>query len=546
MIKWQHVSPFVCLLALAACGGDDDDTARLQLPPEIVSQNGELRGTFTVSDTTVQVAGRSLRTMAYNNVFMPPLLRVRPGDTIYLNLDNQSAEPTNEHYHGMNVSPRINPDGTVSDDVLIQAEPGMQVNYRVSIPPWHSPGLYWYHAHFHTQAERQVMGGLSGGLIVEGVLDPFPQLSGIQEQVLLLKDVQITSQGTLPDDIDPGGDTHRTINGQTMPTIELRQQELQFWRFANIGADMYYHLVLDGHTFYELARDGNRHNQLVKMQEILLPPGARSEVFVRGGASGRYRLRTRDVNTGPAGDDYAAADLASVVVTRASGQAELPLPQELPAVEDFRTLSVARRRTITFDEDTTNNTFFVDSGAGPVAFDANRVDSTIPVGTVEEWTVNNATPELHVFHIHQTDFQVIEINGESRAFTGHQDSVDVPFQATDAAPPGSVKILIDFRNPDIVGKFVYHCHILEHEDGGMMAIAEVVNPAGAELDDPVSALARLDLRAASPVPFDRNLLTNTLTAFQAGAMCKTQLPRTKTTTSFKVERISQSAPPGKY
>lgn len=544
MIKWQNVSPLLCLLALGACDSDDHDDERLRVPTEIVSQNGELRTTFTVSDTTVEVAGRSLRTVAYNDVFMPPLLRVRPGDTIYLNLNNQSADPTNEHYHGMNVSPRINPDGTVSDNILIQAEPGMQVNYRISIPPWHSPGLYWYHAHLHTQAERQVMGGLSGGLIVEGVLDPFPELAGIQEQVLLLKDVQITSQGTLPDDIDPGGDTHRTINGQTMPMIELRQQELQFWRFANIGADMYYHLVLDGHTFYELARDGNRHTQLVEMQEILLPPGARSEVLVRGGASGVYRLRTLDVNTGPDGDDYAAAELASVVVNPASSQAELPLPQQLPAVEDFRTLSVARTRTITFAEDTTNNTFFVDSGAGPVQFDANRVDSTIPAGTVEEWTVNNATAELHVFHIHQTDFQVVEINGVPQDFLGHQDSINVPYQEA-GGPPGSVKLLIDFRNPDIVGKFVYHCHILEHEDGGMMAIAEVVNPAGAALEDPLSAFARLDLRAANPVPFDRNLLTNTLSAFQAGAMCKTQLPgrksatpRISTTTSFRVERIS--------
>ena len=547
MIKWQHAWPSLCLLSLIGCSGEDrDDPERLQPPMEIASQNGELRTTFTVSDTTVEVAGRSLRTLAYNDTFMPPLLRVRPGDTIYLNLINQTGEPTNEHYHGLNVSPRVNPDATISDNVLIQVEPGMQVNYRISIPSWHRPGLYWYHAHLHGQAERQVMGGLSGGLIVEGILDPFPQLAEIQEQVLLLKDVQITPQGRLPDDIDPGGATHRTINGQTMPRIELRQQELQLWRFANIGADMYYRLVLDGHTFYELARDGNRHTRLVEMQEILLPPGARSEAFVRGGEPGEYRLRTLDVNTGPVGDDYAAADLASVVVGAASDQAVLELPQELPAMEDLRTLPVARRRTITFAEDTTNNTFFVDSGAGPLQFDANRVDSTIPVGTVEEWTVNNATAELHVFHIHQTDFQVIEINGAPQQFNGYQDSINVPFQAEAQGPPGSVKLLIDFRNPDIVGKFVYHCHILEHEDGGMMAIAEVVNPAG--LADASNALGQLDLRAESPAPFDTNLLTNTLSAFQAGAMCKTQqpgsrpaTPRIETTTSFRVERISRQA-----
>jgi suppressor of ftsI len=496
MIKLQHTLAVACLLTLGACGGDQDTgevrlvhsagqagrqsvSHPLQSPREIVSQNGELRATFTASDATVEVAGKSFHTIAYDNEFTPPLLRVKPGDTIFLNLNNQTGEPTNEHFRGLNVSPRINPDATVSDDVFIQADPGTQVNYKISIPPGHNPGLYWYHAHVHGQAERQVMGGLSGGLIVEGVLDPFPELAAIREQVLLLKDVQITAQGTLPQDIDPGADTNRTINGQTMPSLAIAPEELQFWRFANIGADMYYRLVLDGHVFYELARDGNRHNQLVEMREILLPPGARSEVFVRGAARGQFKLRTLDVNTGPDGDNYAAAELATVVVTAGPPRPRLELPRMLPAVEDLRTLPVARRRTITFSEDTTNNTFFIDSGAGPAQFDPNRVDATITSGTIEEWTVNNATAELHDFNIHQTDFQVLEVNGDPQPFVGHQDHVDVPYQPQGGAP-GTVKILIDFRNPDIVGKFVYHCHILEHEDGGMMSVAEVVHPAGAQ------------------------------------------------------------------
>jgi suppressor of ftsI len=505
MIKLQHTLAVVCLLALGACGNDKSGVAGrvvhsagqagslsvnnpLRSPREIVSQNGELRTTFTASGATVRVAGKYFHTIAYDNEFMPPLLRVKPGDTIFLNLNNQTGEPTNEHYHGLTVSPRINSDATVSDDVFIQADPGTQVNYKISIPSSHNPGLYSYHAHLHGHAERQVMGGLSGGLIVEGMLDPFPELAAIREQVLLLKDVQITAQGTLPQDIKPGADTNRTINGQTMPSLALEPGELQFWRFANIGADMYYRLVLDGHVFYELARDGNRHNQLVEMQEIFLPPGSRSEVFVRGAARGQYKLRTLDVDTGPDGDNYAAAELASgvveagpevvrgpSVVTAGAPRPRLELPRTLPAVEDFRTLPVARRRTITFSEDTTNDTFFMDSGAGPAQFDPNRVDATITSGTIEEWTVNNATGELHVFHIDQTDFQVIEVNGDPQPFIGHQDHVNVPYQPL-GGPRGTVKILIDFRNPDIAGKFVYHCHIHAHQDGGMMSVAEVVKP----------------------------------------------------------------------
>ena len=330
-----------CLLALGACkgelsGGGDSGGETFVEPDEIVSQNGELHTTFTVADSTVQVAGKSLHTLAYNNVYMPPLLHVKPGDTIFLNLDNESGQPTNEHYHGLNVSPRINDDATVSDNILVQADPGTQVNYKIQIPADHNPGLYWYHAHLHGQAERQVMGGLSGGLIVDGVLDPFPELKGIKERVFLLKDVQITSDGTLPDDIDPGADTNRTINGKSSPTLRLDENQLQFWRFANIGADMYYKLVLDGHVFYELARDGNRHNKLVEMRELLLPPGSRSEVLVRGGAPGSYKLHTLEVNTGPDGDDYAAANLATVI-TRPSALPGMQLPNSFPPVEDYRT-----------------------------------------------------------------------------------------------------------------------------------------------------------------------------------------------------------------
>ena len=508
-----RLAALACALMVSACG-DDDSRETFAQPEELRSQGGELRTTFTVADTPVTVAGRTVRTTVYNGQFMPPLLRVKPGDTIYLNLSNQSADPTNEHYHGLNVSPRINDDATISDNILVRAEPGSQLNYKIVIPADHNPGLYWYHAHLHGMAERQIMGGLSGGLIIEGVLDPFPELRGIRERVFLLKDIQITSQGTLPDEIDPGADTNRTINGISQPTLRLDEGELQFWRFANIGADMYYRLKLEGVTFYELARDGNRHNQLVEMTELLLPPGSRSEVLVRGGVQGNYELQTLAFDTGPEGDQY-DADVLARVETRSTSAPQLSLPSSLPAVEDYRTLPVARRRVITF-LDGPDNTFLVDSGAGPKQFDPNIVDSTIVSGTVEEWTINNASAELHVFHIHQTDFQVTEINGAAQPFTGHLDNVNVPFQPDDASPAGQVKVLIDFRNPNIVGKFVYHCHILEHEDGGMMSLAEVVRPPGM-------------LSSATPPqsrsPVDRDVLLNTLNAFQSGSLCEAKPPR---------------------
>src|SRR5690606_24749765 len=171
------------ICAFGACGSADAQRETFSNPPEIASANGELRTTFVVGEVLVRVADKSVYTLVYNGEFMPPLLRVRPADTIYLDLLNETTEPTNEHYHGMNVSPRVNADGTVSDNVLISVESGAQASYRIHVPETHNPGLYWYHAHLHGLAEHQVMGGLSGGLIVEGILDPFPELQGIRERV---------------------------------------------------------------------------------------------------------------------------------------------------------------------------------------------------------------------------------------------------------------------------------------------------------------------------------------------------------------------------
>jgi suppressor of ftsI len=537
-------------VGLAACSDSTSDTfvqETFRNPPELRSLNGELRTSFIVANATFQVAGQTVTSSVYNGSYIPPVLRLRPGDTLYLDLENRTSDSTNLHYHGLNVSPRINADATVSDNVFVLVEPGARLNYQLAIPGNHNPGMYWYHTHRHELAQRQVMSGLSGGLVIDGILDLFPQLAGITERIMLLKDIQITPQGTVPTDISPSSPSWRTVNGQTNPTLAISPGETQFLRFANIGSDVYYRLKLDDHMFYEIARDGNRHNQLIMYDELLLPPGSRSEVLIQGAERGRYFLRALAFDTGPVGDKYPEATLATLV-SQGFSQTPISLALVMPAVEDYRTLPVARKRTITFDESANGNTFYVDSGNGPKQFDANRIDSTIEVGTVEEWTVLNATQELHVFHIHQTDFQVVEINGVPQPFVGHQDNVNVPFQADDSAPPGQAKILIDFRNPIILGKFVYHCHILEHEDGGMMATAEVVpktmgasaRALFARVGEVFETVLRGNANAARARDSDLDASARadrTLEAVQAGSFCA---PRTNGPVT-----VTASAQPGK-
>jgi suppressor of ftsI len=137
----------------------------------------------------------------------------------------------------------------------------------------------------HGLVEGQIFGGMSGGLIVEGILDTFPQLRGLKERIMLLKDFQniggqIPGEGSINSDLG----TTRTINGVVDPTISISPGETQFWRIGNIGADIFYRLKLDNGVFYEIARDGQLHNQLVTLSELTIPPGGRSEVLVRGGS----------------------------------------------------------------------------------------------------------------------------------------------------------------------------------------------------------------------------------------------------------------------
>jgi suppressor of ftsI len=424
-------------------------------PPEIKSSNGVLETTLTTGNAKVKIGDQEVMSTVYNGMYVPPTLRVRPGDKLRLKLRNELNQETNLHYHGLEVSPSGR-----SDNIFLHVGAGDSFDYEVDIPRSRSAGLYWYHPHAHGLTEAQVSGGMSGGLIVEGILDPFPQLKGIKERVMLLKDTRIDGN-TINVDDDPAKST-RTLNGLINPTIKIRPGETQFWRIGNIGSQAYYRLQLEGHTFCQIAQDGNLQNQIKEVKEILLPPGSRVEVLVQGGSAGTYRLRSLAFSTGPAGDNNPEVTLATII-SEGPAQQPIPLPTTLPPAEDLRGQPIARRREIVFTE--APGKFFINGKQ----FDMDRVDTTVNLGDVEEWTVRNESDEMHTFHIHQADFQVVEVNGQQAPFVGVQDNVNVPVR-------GVVKVLIPFTDPVIVGKFVYHCHILSHEDKGMMAVIEVVDP----------------------------------------------------------------------
>jgi suppressor of ftsI len=462
-------------------------------PPQIASENGILETELTVAPHTIEVAGKKVTTNLYNGLFAPPTLRVKPGDTLRLKLTNKKGEGenTNVHYHGTNVSP-LPP----ADSVFIEIKPGEDYQYVVDFPKDHPQGLFWYHPHWHGTTEYQIGSGLSGLISVDGVLDPWPELKDITQRFMILRDIQI-KHGKVPNPPDPGDPTNRLVNGLRNPTIPIHPGEVQLWRVGNIGADIYYDLEIEGHKIYEIARDGVRNRVPVVYDHLLLPTSARSEFLIVGGKPGEYIFRTREIDMGPAGDPHPRTTLATLVVSGPE-QTEIKLPEIFPELQDLRTARPCCKRTFDFSETGDGEQFCINN----VQTDMSVVNTTVRVGCVEEWTINNCTAENHVFHHHQLQFQVIKENGKDVPFTGWQDTVNLPFRAADTDHPnrckcdedgdkctgctcptaedpyGSVVVLVPFLDPVIEGKAVYHCHIAEHEDNGMMQVISMSPDAG--------------------------------------------------------------------
>ena len=467
------------LLFLSGCGGrttlsmrgpSDDDIenppvgAELQPPPEVVAQNGVLQTTLTAAAGSALIDGAEVSsTSLYNSFYPGQTWRVSPGDTFRVDLDNQLDTYTNLHWHGMHVSPNGN-----ADNIFLQVDPGETFSYEVAIPENHDSGAYWYHPHFHTTVDQQVYGGLGGLIIVEGGWRDVPGIREATEKVMVLKDVVVSDGAIEPTTFGVTSNELWTINGQVNPRITAAPGERQLWRVANLGNDPFFRFALEGHEMHVVATDGVGVPRLQTVSEWTLPPASRVEFLVDPAAAGTFRFQALEVNEGQ--QSFAPRTLATFVV---EGEPVGPLP-ELPEVindtlVDFRQEEpdVFRQLVFNFDaiidgdgESTTGNWLICD-----LTFNAGRVDVMARLNDLEEWELLNIDTEDHPFHIHQNDFQVVAINGVPQDFVGYRDTVTIP-------RGGSIKIRQ--RYLDFTGKWVYHCHVLFHEDHGMMGTIQVI------------------------------------------------------------------------
>lgn len=422
-----------------------------------------------------------------------------------------NSASVNVHYHGTNTSPTCHSDEVIH--TLINS--GETFTYDIRFPENEPPGLYWYHPHVHGISEPAVQGGASGAIIVEGIESLQHAVAGATQRLLIVRDQTVAGAP------EPGGEIPSwdlTLNYvpiayplMTPAVIETKYGDLEFWRVLNASADTVLDLaiVYDGkpQTFLLAAldgvpidsQDGTRSGGLLPLTNLRLPPASRAEFLIRtpSRSVGRAQFLTRTVNTGPDGDNDPQRTLANIVAGSSHGRniqandiaVTPPPPSNVPPrFGGLREAPVRTVRHIYFSENETQ--FFVTvNGQTPVAFSPDNPPAIVATqGTVEDWVVENRTQENHEFHIHQLHFLVLnqrnfEVNGShpAAAIEGQMaDMIDIPFwDGNPTHPFPKVTLRMDFRGPDI-GDFVYHCHILEHEDGGMMATVRVQRPTSSE------------------------------------------------------------------
>ena len=452
-------------------GGRVADGDLLVEPEVLRSSGGLLQVDLVAARREVTIAGRQVQALTYGGTLPGRTWWVRPGDTIEVQLRNELDTPTNLHTHGLQVSPSGN-----SDNPFLSIDPGQSFGYRFTLPEDHPSGVCWYHPHRHGSVADQLFGGLYGALIVEDEKMPVSR-----ERVLVVSDISLTAGGQIATasgmDVMMGreGDL-LLVNGQHRPHMSARPGERERWRVINACTSRYLRLALPGQRLELLGIDGGQEQAPREVRDVLLAPGNRADLLVSMSAgSGEFQTLGYDrggmgMGMGMMGGRNLSGAEAIATLTVSGQETSTPdtVPVRSPVLRDLREQPVARRREIAFTMGMGSmmrgGGSMMDLGFDGRTFDIDRVDQRVAAGAVEEWLITNPTPMDHPFHLHVWPMQVIETDGQPVSEQVWRDVVNVPAQ-------GRVRVLIDFaRHP---GRTVYHCHILDHEDAGMMAIVDV-------------------------------------------------------------------------
>ncbi len=513
--------PFFLLLALIVAPASLPLSAQTQTCPTrpaagsvvsdpvvLTSQNGALTLDLTIVNSPDASGVMEYCYLYGTNGTEAPTLMVNPGDTLTINLTNHltgtsaaadmtpefhmmaggnsnpcfggdmSSTATNIHFHGLNIPPVCHQDDVIRTSISANAPP---FQYKFTIPANEPAGLYWYHPHPHGFTKTQVIGGASGALIVGGVQNFAPSVANLPQRVFVIRQ-QLTPSGSDESSILSVNFVPFHLN--LYAQIQTKPNEQELWRLLNSSSTQFLQLQLLNQgvptNFSIVGLDGVPLATARTANVVVIPPAGRAEIVVQGpSATGLYQLYNLGYDTGPIGDPNPAVLLANVTASSSAPESSQRLPAATRSETPQRFAGLAdatpnTNRKLYLSENDDGTKFFITVvGQTPRLYTPNEPPAIVTQqGTVEDWTIENRTQEVHAFHLHQLHFVVLDINGVPTNDAAVRDTIVVPYY-TGTGPYTSVKIRIDFRDPETVGTFLYHCHILDHEDGGMMAKVEV-------------------------------------------------------------------------
>ena len=422
----------------------------------------------------VEIGGRRVELITYNGTYPSPVIRVKKGDRLRLlhknslpgterrNIINHRFNIINLHTHGWHVSPSGR-----SDNVFLHIGPGEEFQYEFDTALVEPGAMSFYHTHHHGLTAWHMWNGLAGPLIVEDETDA---LSSLQTHIMVIKDLTVEdgrpAPFTLHDYITGKEGEAVMVNGQVNPTLNIRPGQAQRWRLLNACTARYLKLGLEGHELYLAGTDGGLLDRPYPIKSLLLTPGERADLLVVAKREGASRLLSlpydRRMNT------VEKRTLMTVVCEGKREEYALPVvinreARRLDADIDIASLPARRLYLIMANE------------RGYINLKDFEVDPyvlTSGVGTHEVWDIMNISPMDHPFHQHTNAAQILEVRGgESEDYEVYaktpawKDTINVPFM-------GKVRMLVPVK--DFSGKALFHCHILEHEDIGMMGVWQIV------------------------------------------------------------------------
>jgi len=432
---------------------------------------------LAVQEAQVNLNGTWATLLTYNGRFPGPTIRARKGETLRLQVKNflpytteknmlgHTKNVTNLHTHGLHVSPN-----EPADSMMVRLSPGEIYDYSYDLGKEEPGHLNFYHPHVHGVVAEQYWGGLVGPLVIE---DEITALSGYETHVMVLKD--LTLSGAVPEPYTSTMDYMHgkegslvMVNGQVNPVLNIRPGQVQRWQIVNASNARFYKLSLENHSMYLTGTDGGLLDKPYQVSTLILSPGERVDILVQANqAKKSYRFLSLPYDRG----GMSSQQQVTLLTLSYSGS---PVSNFLPAVVnpdarrvDMDTSTLPRRRltlSMMQGKGYINGQTFADMN------NACRVMSHM--GGWEVWEVVNQSGMDHPFHQHVNSAQVLSITGGDSGYASLYTAIPAWKDVVIVPKSGSVTLLVPVM--DWTGMTMFHCHIIEHEDIGMMGVWDIM------------------------------------------------------------------------